>query len=221
MTFTAFTEAQWEAIRSTRENWPEGVDWRREIERIGQEYWEIRASRKMWVNKFRRKQPAKQREKIRKALILMRQLQKVLAELVDDGLLGDDFPHPHLERPEQRLKELLYDYDLWVGLFAGQSNPIQADMESMLMHLWRRSGGKLSYSRKKDDPGTPYGPLVDFLTHTLNAILGKAPKPSGVAKLIDRYRGQKNAHVPSLMFAMRTRIETAAMPWDQYEPWDQ
>jgi hypothetical protein len=221
MTFTAFTEAQWEAIRSTRENWPEGVDWRREIERIGQEYWEIRASRKMWVNKLRGKQSVKQREKIRKASMLMRQSQKVLAELADNGLLDDDFPHPDLKSPEQRLEAWLSDYDLWVGLFAGQSNPIQADMESMLMHLWRRSGGKLSYSRKKDDPGTPYGPLVDFLTHTLNAILGKAPKPSGVAKLIDRYRGQKNAHVPSLMFAMRTRIETAAMPWDQYEPWDQ
>ena len=213
MTFTAFTEAQWEAIRSTRENWPEGVDWRREIERIGQEYWEIRASRKMWVNKLRGKQSVKQREKIRKASMLMRQSQKVLAELADNGLLDDDFPHPDLKSPEQRLEAWLSDYDLWVGLFAGQSNPIQADMESMLMHLWRRSGGKLSYSRKKDDPGTPYGPLVDFLTHTLNAILGKALKPSGVAKLIDRHRGQK-VHT-YLMFAMHTRKEIAAMPWDQ------
>jgi len=31
---------------------------------------------------------------------------------------------------------------------AGQSNPIQADLEWLLMRLWRRSGGKLSYSRR-------------------------------------------------------------------------
>ena len=220
-TFTALSEERWQAIRSIRDDWLVGTDWRREIERIGRDYWEAQATREKWRKKLQGKNPAKQREKIRKVWISMCQLQKVVAELADNGLLDDDFPHPDLKSPEQRLEAWLSDYDLWVGLFAGQSNPIQADMESMLMHLWRRSGGKLSYSRKKDDPGTPYGPLVDFLTHTLNAILGKAPKPSGVAKLIDRYRGQKNAHVPSLMFAMRTRIETAAMPWDQYEPWDQ
>ena len=213
MTFTAFTEAQWEAIRSTRENWPEGVDWRREIERIGQEYWEIRASRKMWVNKLRGKQSVKQREKIRKASMLMRQSQKVLAELADNGLLDDDFPHPNLKSPEQRLGAWLSDYDLWVRPFAGQSDPIQSELEWRLMNLWKRSGGKLRWSRKKDDPGTPYGPLVDFLTHTLNAILGKALKPSGVAKLIDRHRGQK-VHT-YLMFAMHTRAGIAAMPWDQ------
>src|SRR5262249_6027046 len=75
--FTALTEAQWQAIRSTRKNWPEGIDWRREIERIGQHYWETRAGREMWVNKLRGKQPAKQRKKIRKASILMRQSQRV------------------------------------------------------------------------------------------------------------------------------------------------
>ena len=213
MTFTAFTEAQWEVIRSTRENWPEGVDWRREIERIGQEYWEIRASRKMWVNKLRGKQPAKQREKIRKAWILMRRLQKVLAELEDDGLLGDDFLPPNLNSSEPRVKEWLSEYNFWVRPFAGQSDPIQSELEWRLMNLWKRSGGKLRWSRKKDDPGTPYGPLVDFLTHTLNAILGKALKPSGVAKLIDRHRGQK-VHT-YLMFAMHTRAGIAAMPWDQ------
>ena len=213
MTFTAFTEAQWQDIRSTRKNWPEDVDWRREIERIGQDYWEMRALKEMWVNKLRGKQPAKQREKICKAWILMRQLQKVLAELADDGLLGDDFPPPNLNWPEHRVKEWLSDYNFWVRPFAGQSNPIQSELEWRLMNLWKRSGGKLRWSRKKDDAGTPYAPLIEFLTLTLNAILGKALKPSGVAKLIDRHRGQK-VHT-YLMFAMHTRAGIAAMPWDQ------
>jgi hypothetical protein len=216
--FTALSDPQWEAIRSTRKNWPEGIDWRREIERIGQDYWYIEASRKMWVNKLRGKQRAKQRKKVRKASILMRQLQNVLAELADDGLLGDDFPHPEFKWPELRLEEWLTEYDHWVRSFPGQSNPIQVHMESMLMRLWKRSGGKLSYSRKKDDPGTPYGPLVDFLTRTLEAFIGKTLKPSGVAKLIDRHRGRKNAHVPFLMHAMRTLIEIGSMPWDEYDP---
>ena len=210
MTFTAFTEAQWEVIRSTRKNWPEDVDWRRAIERIGQDYWELRALKEMWL---RGKQPAKQRKKIRKAEKSMHRLQKNLAELADDGLLGDDFRPPNLNWPERRVKEWLSDYNFWVRPFAGQSDPIQSELEWRLMNLWKRSGGKLRWSRKKDDPGTPYGPLVDFLTHTLNTILGKALKPSGVAKLIDRHRGQK-VHT-YLMFAMHTRTEIAAMPWDQ------
>ena len=139
MTFTAFTEAQWEVIRSTRENWPEGVDWLRAIERIGQDYWELRALKEMWL---RGKQPAKQREKIRKAWKLMRQLQKVLAELADDGLFGDDFPPPNLNWPEHRVKEWLSDYNFWVRPFAGQSNPIQSELEWRLMNLeevWRKA----------------------------------------------------------------------------------
>jgi hypothetical protein len=57
-----------------------------------------------------------------------------------------------------------------------------------LMSVWIEAGGKLDYSRKKDDPGTPYGPLVDFLVLTLEAVLGKTYQPSGIAKMIDRHR---------------------------------
>jgi hypothetical protein len=91
VTFTALSEAQWQDIRSTR-NWPDGPDWRREIEQIGRDYWERLATREMWVKKLQGKQPAKQREKIYKASISMRQVQEALAALVDDGLLDDDFP---------------------------------------------------------------------------------------------------------------------------------
>jgi hypothetical protein len=30
--------------------------------------------------------------------------------------------------------------------------------------------------------------LIDFLTLTMKAIAGKAPGPSGIAKIIDQYR---------------------------------
>jgi len=57
-----------------------------------------------------------------------------------------------------------------------------------LISIWIDAGGELSYSRKKDDPTTPYRPLVDFLTLTLKAILGETFRPSGIAKMIDRHR---------------------------------
>jgi hypothetical protein len=201
VTFTALSEEQWQAIRSTRKNLREGIDWRGEIERIGRDCWEAQATREKWRKKLQGKNPAKQREKIRKVWISMCQLQKVVAELADNGLLDDDFPHPDLKSSEQRLEAWLSDYDLWVRRFAGQSNPIQLELERRLMDLWKSSGGKLRWSRKKDDAGTPYAPLVDFLTLTLDAILGKALKPSGVAKLIDRHRGN-----PYLIYVKHARI---------------
>ncbi|MGX9426136.1 MULTISPECIES: hypothetical protein [Bradyrhizobium] len=206
MTFTALSEAQWQAIRSTRNGWPDGIDWRHEIEGIGRDYWEAQGTREMWLKKLRGKKPAKQREKIYKAWMSMRQSQKALAGLVDDGLLDDDFPHPDLESPEQRLESWLSDYDVWVRPFAGQSNPIQTELEWRLIDLWKRSGGKVDWSRKKDDSGTPYGPLISFLTLTINAILGKALRPSGIAKMVDRHRGRRNRYDPFLMYVMNARI---------------
>jgi hypothetical protein len=206
VTFAALSEEQWQAIRSIRDDWLVGTDWRREIERIGRDYWEAQATREKWRKKLQGKNPAKQREKIRKVWISMRQSQKALAELAGNGLLDDDFPHPNLKSPEQRLGAWLSDYDLWVRPFAGQNNPIQSELEWRLMDLWKRSGGKLRWSRKKDDAGTPYAPLIDFLTLTLNAILGKALKPSGVAKLIDRNRGGGRKDTPYLMYAMRVHL---------------
>jgi hypothetical protein len=242
-TFTARFDEQWQAIRSIHD-WPVGTDWRGEIERIGRDYWEAQTTREMWVKRLHGKQPAKQRKKIEQALVSIRQSQKALTVPVDNGrLLDDDFPHPNLSHPEHCLKEWLSDYDLWVRPFAGKRNPIQAELEGRLINCWKRSGGKPGYSRKKEKhlligaqtgrgaaardarqdhadaerPNTPYAPLVDFLTLTLNAILGKALKPSGVAKVIDRHRGQRQRHIPYLMLPMRLRIWgiiDAAPLWD-------
>ena len=230
VTFTALSEAQWEAIRSTRNNW-KGIDLPREIERIGRDYRNARATREMWVKRLQGKQPPKQQKRIYSAWVLMCQSREALAGLLKAGLLDDDSLDPDLKSwAEHLLEEWLSDYDLWVRPFAGKSNPIQARLEWELMSLWKRSGGKLRYSRKKESgrrahtgrgaaarddgqgyadaerPGTPCGPLVDFLTLTLNAILGKALKPSGIAKVIDRHRGRRQRHDPWLMFAMPHQI---------------
>jgi hypothetical protein len=220
--FTALSEAQWEDIRSTRTKWPNGIDWRREIDLEGQDYWDALATREMWVKKLQGKQPAKQRKKIHKAWISTQQLGTALAGLVDDGLLDEDFPHPDLVSPENRLEDWLSEYDLWVRPFAGKSNPIQAELEWRLLHLWKKAGGKLEFAREQEPgirrpvrpvrkllrraPNTPYGPLVDFLTYALHAILGRSLSPFGIAKIIDRHRGRRPTHDPFLMYAMRARI---------------
>lgn len=179
---------------------------RRETDQIGQAYWAARATREMWLKKLQGKKPAKQREKIHKALLSVRQSQKALAGVLADGLLDDDFVHPDFETPEYRLEAWLSDYDLWVHPFAGKNDPIKAELVSRLIGLWKKSGGALRWSRKKDDAGTPYAPVVDFLTVTLNAILGTAFTPSGVAKMIDRHRGERLGYNPWLMYAVHRRI---------------
>src|SRR5205823_8730051 len=87
VTFTVLTDAQWEAIRSTRTKWPDGIDCRREIEWIGQDYWDAQAAREMWVKKLQRNQPAKQRKKIDRAWKSTQQLRMTLAALSEEALL--------------------------------------------------------------------------------------------------------------------------------------
>ena len=66
-------------------------------------------------------------------------------------------------------------------------------------------------------PNTPYAPLIDFLTPTLNAILGKTYRPSGIAKMIDRHRDKGGGSAPYCMYQMHLRITgiiDAAPLWD-------
>jgi hypothetical protein len=220
MTFEAITEEQWKAIRSTR-NWAKGTDWRSKIDEIGRDYWDFQAARQAWVNRLRGKQPAKQREKINKILTSIRQSHEALARVADDGLLDDDFPRPDVESVVIRLEAWLSDYDIWVNRFAGKSDPIQSQLEWRLMDLWKRSGGKLHWSRKKDDPGTPYAPLIDFLTLAIKAIVGRALGPSGIAKMIDRHRGQRRRDDPFLMYVMHARITGSYRGYPQWDAEDE
>jgi hypothetical protein len=102
-----------------------------------------------------------------------------------------------------RLRPLAPDLDLakldnWLwslfiafGVAAGPSFSRNRDayrdwLYRVLLGHWEELGGSLSFSRKPD--GSPYGPLIDFLTRTVKAIARKAPGPSGMAKIIERYR---------------------------------
>lgn len=185
VTFTALSEAKWQAIRSTRDDWPEGTDWRGEIEQVGRQFTEARAEREAWLKKLRGEKPATAKERVDRALLLTRELQKAWA---DSSLDDTDLPDPGLKLREQRAEVWLYNYGTWVTPFAGQSDPMQKQLEWTLMSIWVEAGGKLDYSRMKNDPGTPYGPLVDFLALTLKAILGKTYQSSGIAKMIDSHR---------------------------------
>lgn len=183
VTFTSLSDAQWEAIRSTH-GWPDGTDWRGVIERVGRQFSEAWAEREAWLKKFRGK-PATEREQVEGVLRLTRELQKASA---DSSLDETDLPDPGLKLRQQRAEEWLNNYDIWVTAFADKKNPMQYQLEWTLMSIWADAGGKLRYSKKKDDSNTPYRPLVDFLTLTLAAILGKTYRPSNIAKIIDRHR---------------------------------
>jgi hypothetical protein len=135
------------------------------------------------------RQPAREKQRVYRALLLTGQLQHAWTKLAGDvDFIEDDLPDPGLKLREQRLRAWLSDYNGWVTQFRGKSDPIQEHLEWQLMSMWIHAGGELEYSRKKDDTGTPYGPLVDFLALTLEAVLAKKYQPSGIAAMIDRHR---------------------------------
>jgi hypothetical protein len=189
VTFTALSEAQWQAIRSTR-NWPGSSDWRGEIEKWAQLFWEKQEKRKIWIERLRGKQAARENKRVNRVLLLTIELQQEWAKLAndDDHFSEDDLPDPSLKLRMQRLTAWLSNYSTWVTQFFGNSDPIQEGLERQLMSTWIEAGGQLDYSRKKNHAGTPYGPLVDFLALTLEAVLGKKYQPSGIAAMIDRQR---------------------------------
>jgi hypothetical protein len=188
VTFTALTEAQWQAIRSTPNDWPDGTDWRGRIEQVGRQVWERWAERETWLaENLRGKPPTEERKKVEGVLRLTRQLQKAWA---DSSLDEADLPDPGLKLREQRAEVWLYLYGSHVSPFTSKRDPIQDELECQLMLIWVEAGGELSYSRKKDDSTTPYSALVDFLTLTLEAITGKTYQPSGIADIIDKHRAE-------------------------------
>jgi hypothetical protein len=203
MTFTAFTEEDWQAIRSVRDDWPDGVDWlavRRRLEARGRRYWMDTVSRKSSGP------PAKIRKRLERLLQQIRNLQVEVKSLPDYVLRhapdsGDELldsapvfsfePAPDFgfKPQEQWLQDWLFAYEnADRAPFSGSRDPVRDLLlyESLLEQWVAPLGGKLAYSRRLD--GTPYGPLIEFLTITLKAYLGKAPGPHGIAKIIERYR---------------------------------
>lgn len=178
-----FTDEQWEAIRSLRKTSTDGIDWpqaRRQVELLGQTYLIGRISRS------RLGSPVKVRDKLRTTLRLIGKLQAAMNALPVDirGSVSD------LAVEERRLQNWLVRYEYWAGAqFRGQKDPNRHYLEIGLVTLWvDLFKGDTSFARKLD--GTPYGPLVEFLTLTLGAITGVAPGPAGIAKIIEQYRKQ-------------------------------
>jgi hypothetical protein len=178
-----FTDAQWEAIRSVRKSWPDFIDWakvRDEIERLGREAVQLRHNRSYLGP------PLKIRNSLRRVLRLRRELQAAMNALPEP--IRGSSPDPDLEEQERRLQSWLDRYELLAGpAFRGHKDPIRFWVEVRLLVLWMGElEGDLSFSRKLD--GTPSGPLVEFLTLTLQAIMTTAPGPDGIAKIIDQHR---------------------------------
>jgi hypothetical protein len=94
---------------------------------------------------------------------------------------------PDLKPVEQWLQDWFFIYEAIDHGFSGRSDYYRDLLCEGLLSEWVETlGGELSFSRDKNE--TPYGPLIDFLSITLKATLGRAPGPSGIAKIIDRYR---------------------------------
>lgn len=178
--FNALTEEEWQAIRSVRVDWPDDIEWpkvRKHIEVQGLAYWTGHEGR----NAFGL--PPKMRKTLGGLLRQVRKLREGMKSLPRHVLI--DGPDVSFEALEQRLEDWLFIYNALDGpSFSGRRDYYRDDLYQELLQLWVDPlEGRLSYSRKLD--GTPYGPLIDFLTIIVTAILGKAPGPSGMAKIID------------------------------------
>jgi hypothetical protein len=172
-----------------RKSWPDHIDWvmfRDEIEEVGREALQLRN------NRLRLGPPVKVRDGIRRVLRLRRELQAAMNAL-PEPIRGSSLD-PNLEEQDRRLQSWLDHYELLAGpAFRGRKDPIRFLVEVRLLARWvSLLDEDLSFSRKVD--GRPYGPLVEFLTLTLKAILGTAPGPNGIAKIIDEHR--KTASLP-------------------------
>ena len=183
-----FNDKQWEAIRSVRKSWPDDIDWafaRDAIEQLGRGSVALRTQRSHLGS------PVKIRNRLRRALRLTRELQATMRAL-PAPLRGSD-PN-NFEEHDRRLQGFLLHYEYLAGpAFRGRRDPYRNWLELGLLALWIDPlKGDLSFSRGVD--GTPRGPLIKFLTLTLEAITGSAPGPEGISKIIDRIR--KGSHFP-------------------------
>jgi hypothetical protein len=191
MTFEAFDEEQWEAVRSVREDWPEDMDWKKfrgDLEAEGQLYWSLHDAR----NEFGI--PSKVRNRLEALLGHYGKLQRELSTL--PRLIKHDLPdiRPLGSWLQDMLNLYTDEAQLDRQFFPGKSDYYRHVLQQRLLHEWVNRGGGLSFSR--DRYGNPYGPAIDFLSITLKAILGKAPGSSGLAKIIEDYRQLPSNRLP-------------------------
>jgi hypothetical protein len=177
-TTPVFTEAHWNTIRSLRNDWPTEINWQRARERI-----ESGAQFFLWIRRARLQvgTPAKSRATLNGLLRQTRALRAALTKAAALGPFGE-----HYEPLEQLEK------DLAIWLLVHKSTNSREDFGRDWLYVWMLNTwygplrGELSFSRKLD--GTPYGALIDFMTLTVKTIVGRAPSPHGLAKVITHHR---------------------------------
>ena len=169
ITFTAFTDAQWEEIQAARADWPADIDWptvRQELEQAGRDFWAMRANR--------RRVP-KSGPILRRALKHVRELEQDLAELgIKHTFIG-------LKRG---LENRLTIYEMSGRSFEGRADAHRELLYMRVIQQWTGPlQGELKVSRRDD--GVADGPTVRYLAAVLAAILGdETPGRAGIAKII-------------------------------------
>jgi hypothetical protein len=171
ITFTAFTNAQWEEIQAARADWPADIDWpavRQELEQAGRDFWTMRANR-------RRRLPKDARTILRRALKHVRGLEWDLAELrIKHTFIG-------LKRG---LENRLTHHERSGRFFEGRADAHRELLYMRAIQQWTGPlQGELKVSRRGD--GVAGGPTVRYLAGVLAAVLGdETPGRAGIAKII-------------------------------------
>jgi hypothetical protein len=180
VTITAFTDEEWAAIRAVCDDWSPHIQWtevRQEIEELRRGFWLMRANRM-------KRPPVEERNKLKRA---RGTLQKLQSDLPDDLRNITD-----LAPLERAIQNRLTIYEIWgEKSFKGRADSHRALVYDQLLLIWtQRLGRSLEFSR--DVHGVPTGPLVQFLTVALNAIMGnEAPGPLGISSLIEKERHRR------------------------------
>jgi hypothetical protein len=188
--FEALRDELWKAVRSVRRKWPNEIDWpkvHRLIEEAFQEFSEVTALRE------ERRRSVRYKEVLKYAQSNASGLQYRLLELQTLSPQGDDLdglPDPQIYK--DRLDYLRAQYAIWSTPFGGRKNRIRETLNNRLLSIWEAQlHGKIRSSKDKIDE--PIGPLLRFLTLTLTAITGDAPRPSGIKSIIDKAKKRRRS----------------------------
>jgi hypothetical protein len=176
MTFSVFSEEQWQIIRSVRKTWPADIDWqkvREKLEQHGRDFWSRRTSRLQ--------RPPGERKKLERWLKSVNRMREEMKEPTDDL----DSPTKLLQK---RIEERLIGYD-FEQTFKGRADAHREGLYWCVMHVWTETlDGPLTFSRDQHDASdspAPTGPLVKFLLAVLWPILGdESPGAHGIGDII-------------------------------------
>jgi hypothetical protein len=188
--FEALRDELWKAVRSLRRKWPDEIDWpkvHRLIEEAFQEFSEVTALRE------ERGRSVRYKEVLERTQSCASGLQYGLLELQTLSPQGDDLEGlPDLQIYRDRLDYLRAQYDIWSTPFGGRKNRIRETLINRLLSVWEEElHGQIRSSKNKVDE--PIGPLLRFLTRTLRAITGDAPRPSGIESIIDQAKKRRRS----------------------------